>query len=176
MIRPEVMDALRRWRELLFAAGFVALGLWIAQGGGYILVPLGLIIGAYGASAAVLAVRRMGFSPGPGSPGVVEVVEGRIAYFGPEDGGFIALPDMTDLRLVIHQDRRLWRLREAGGNTLMIPVDALGAEALFDAFVSLPGLDTARLSAALAGPSDRAGAASLALTVETRPVWRKPRS
>ena len=176
MIRPEVIDALRRWRELLFAAGFVALGLWVAQWGGYILVPLGLIIGAYGASAAVVAVRRMGFSPGPGSPGVVEVVEGRIAYFGPEDGGFVSLPEMSDLRLIVHQDRRLWRLREAGGNTLMIPVDAMGADALFDAFASLPGMDTGRLASVLSDPSQRGASLSLALTVETRPVWRKPKA
>ena len=56
---------------------------------------------------------------------------------------------------------RLWRLKQADGQALLIPVAAAGADRLFDAFATLPGMDTQALVAALEG------------TGEDRVVWRR---
>jgi hypothetical protein len=82
----------------------------------------------------------------------VEVDEGQVGYLGPSFGGFVALPDLVEVRLVTMYGRRLWRLKQADGQALLIPVDAAGAERLFDAFGSLPGMDMAALLAALEAP------------------------
>jgi hypothetical protein len=172
MIRPEVLAALHRWREVIAAALTGLAGLWLASQGGYVLTPAGVIIALLAAFWAVTARRRMRFHTDIAAPGVVEVVEGQISYMGPVIGGAVALPDLVDLRLVTLRGRRLWRLRQTDGQTILIPVDAAGADALFDAFVSLPGMDSAALVAAL-HPQGRA--VGTALAVEPAPVlvWHR---
>ena len=59
------------------------------------------------------------------------------------------LPELIELRLVTLRGRRVWRLKQADGQALLVPVDAAGAEGLFDAFAILPGMDTAALVAAI---------------------------
>jgi hypothetical protein len=43
-----------------------------------------------------------------------------------------------------------WKLEQPGQDAVLIPVDAAGSEALFDAFAALPGLRTERMLAELA--------------------------
>jgi len=107
------------------------------------------------------------------APGVVEVDEGQIAYLGPAFGGFVALPDLVEIRLVTMRGRRLWRLRQTDGQVLLIPVDATGAERLFDAFASLPGMDMAALVAALS-PGTAAAPGGLIAGPDMRVLWRRP--
>ena len=66
----------------------------------------------------------------------------------------------------------MWRLKQADGQALLIPVDAKGAGRLFDAFANLPGMDTADLIAALE-PSALPSQAALTLAAETRVIWRR---
>jgi hypothetical protein len=47
--------------------------------------------------------------------------------------------------------RAVWRLKQGDGQALLIPAQAAGAEALFDAFASLPGMDSQSLVAAAGG-------------------------
>jgi hypothetical protein len=57
---------------------------------------------------------------------------------------------------------------------VLIPVDASGAEGLFDAFSSLPGMDVAGLLAALAPGDTGAGKGLIAAgAAEMRLVWRR---
>ena len=42
-----------------------------------------------------------------------------------------------------------WKLEQPGQQPVMIPVNAAGADALFDAFAALPGLRTERMLAEL---------------------------
>jgi hypothetical protein len=149
MIRPEVRAMLHRWREVIAAGLAGAAGLWIASLGGYVLMPFGLAVAALAGGWAMIALRRIRFLHGIGAPGVVEVDEGQVGYFGPTFGGFVALADLAELRLAEFYGARAWRLKTQDGQVLLIPVDAAGAERLYDAFAALPGIDMARVTAAL---------------------------
>lgn len=151
MIRPELRDAMWRAREVI-SAGIAALfGIWLIMLGGYLLVPLGTIVLVVAGLMAVQALRRMRFSQDIDAPGMVEVDEGQVGYLGPTFGGFVAIPDMIELRLITVQGQRLWRLKQNDGQALLIPVAAAGAERLFDAFTSLPGMDSHALVEAASG-------------------------
>lgn len=171
-IRPEILDGARRYREVIFGAGVVALGLWIANWGGIFFTPVGLGLVALGLSLALLAWRRLRFRQDGDAPGFVKVTEAQIAYFGPRVGGFVSLPDLAEVRLLTLRGRRIWKLRQGDGQLLHIPVEALGAEALFDAFAALPGMDTGTLVAALGSeaPSD---SRVIALAEVDRPIWSR---
>jgi len=161
LIRPEVVAALHRWREVIAAAAVAGGGLWLMGLGGWVLTPVGVGLIALALALAVLALRRLRFWHGVAAPGVVEVVEGQISYFGPEAGGFVALPDLVELRLVVLHGRAHWRLKQGDGQALLIPVAAAGAAQLFDAFASLPGLDSQALVAALDGDAGAAAGRAL---------------
>jgi hypothetical protein len=166
------LDTLRPWREVLAALAATAFGLWVAAQGGLILIPAGMAIAGLGAAWAIAARRRMRFHTEIAAPGVVEVIEGQVSYMGPVVGGAVALDDLVDLRLISLRGRRLWRLRQADGQAILIPVDAAGADSLFDAFVSLPGMDSAALVAAL-HPEGRAEGTALAVDPAPVVVWRR---
>jgi hypothetical protein len=156
-IRPDVTDALYRWREVIAAAATAGLGaLGLGLGAGYVIPVAGAILVVTGLTWVVQALRRLRFRQGGEAPGIVRVTEAQIAYLGPRVGGFVGLPDLAEVRLLTLRGRRIWKLRQADGQMLHIPVEAQGAEALFDAFAALPGMDSAALVAALgtAAPSD----------------------
>lgn len=172
-IRPELLATLHRWREVIAGAALAALGLWTATRGGYLLTPLGLAIVALGTGWALTAIRRLRFLQDGEAPGIVRVTEAQIAYYGPRIGGFVGLPDLAEIRLLTLRGRRIWKLRQTDGQLLHIPVESDGAEALFDAFASLPGIDMAALVAALgtdAAPSD---ARVIALAEVDRLIWTR---
>lgn len=171
-IRPEILEGLRKGREVIAAGVVAALGLWIATAGGYLPVLAGLGLAAVGAVWAVTALRRLRFHQDGEAPGVVRVTEAQVAYMGPRVGGFVGLPDLIEIRLLTYRGRRVWKLRAAMGEALHIPVEAQGADALFDAFAGLPGMDTAALVAALGseGPSD---SKVIALDRADRLIWSR---
>ena len=178
LIRPEVGAALRRWREVIAAGGVAVAGLWLMRLGGWVLTPVGVGLLALALGLVVLALRRLRFWHGVAAPGVVEVVEGQISYFGPDAGGFVALPDLVELRLVVLNGRAHWRLKQGDGQALLIPAAAAGAGLLFDAFASLPGMDSQALVAALeGGPGAAAGRALVAAADDASVIgpviWRR---
>ncbi|MFN3722658.1 MAG: hypothetical protein ACK4VZ_06415 [Paracoccaceae bacterium] len=172
MIRPEARAALWRWREVALGGAVLALGLWLMRLGGYLLLPLGGAVGLAGVALAVLAWRRLRFASHGDAPGVVQVDEGQVSYMGPQVGGFVSLRDMIELRLIGMRGQRLWRLKQADGQALLIPVEAAGSDALFDAFASLPGMSSADLVTALAPPQG-AGSRAVMAGGENRLVWRR---
>jgi hypothetical protein len=151
LIREDLTVTMHHWREVIAAGGLALVGLWLIGLGGYLLVPLGVIVLGLAGLWAVQAWRRLRFAQGVSAPGVVEVDEAQVGYFGPGFGGFVALPDMVELRLLTLNGQRLWRLKQDDGQALLIPVSATGAERLFDAFASLPGMDMQALVAAASG-------------------------
>ena len=172
MIREGARQALWRWREVGAAGAVLLAGLWVAAQGGWVLVPFGLLVAGLGAGLAVQAWRRMRFVQGADAPGIVEVDEGQISYMGPQLGGFVSVPELVEVRLVALRGRRLWRLKQADGQALLVPVDAAGAEGLFDVFATLPGMDMGAVLAALepvAGGSGRAVVAGEVAQV----LWRR---
>ena len=171
-IRPEVIAGLTRWREVIAAGGLVVLGLWLLTRSGYVLPVLGLALLVIGLAWAIEGVRRRRFAQDGEAPGIVRVTEAQIGYLGPRVGGFVGLPDLAEVRLLTLRGRRIWKLRQSNGETLHIPVEAQGAEALFDAFITLPDMDSAALVAALgsAAPTD---SKVIALAGADRLIWAR---
>lgn len=149
-LRPEVRKFLERWAEMAGGVVLALIGLWVFGFGGWFFQAVGIMIGIAAIGAGVIAWRRMKFRREVDQPGLVEVDEGQIRYFSPDRGGFVAIRDLIAISL--RQDaagQSWWNLQEAGGHLLSVPVSAAGAEALFDAFATLPDIDMGALSAAL---------------------------
>jgi hypothetical protein len=152
-LRPEATAQLLRWRETLTGLGTAALGLWLALTAYGVLFGLGLVLAVGGAALAVAGVQRARFRQGADGPGVVQVVEGRITYFGPWSGGGASLDRLAWLELVpVAGGAGAFVLIEEAGERLEIPIDARGAERLFDVFAALPGFDTRGMLAAMQPP------------------------
>lgn len=142
-MRPEASAALSRWREVLYAAGIALFGLWWAWGGIGIVKWIGFIILAIAAILAIAGIQRGRFRQSGLGPGIVQVAERRLAYFGPLEGGAMDITDLTRLELdPTSHPAPSWRLTGIGGQSLAIPVNANGADLLFDLFGSLDGLQT----------------------------------
>ena len=151
MIRPELVARLRPWREVIAAGLTGAFGIWMFAQGGLLFQPLGGAILALALLWGLGAWRRRRFAAPVRAPGLVEVEEGAIRYFGAKAlGGEIALRDLAQIRLVRLDGHAHWRLKTQGGEALLIPVEAAGAAALADAFAALPGFDLSAAAAALA--------------------------
>ncbi|MCH8465135.1 MAG: hypothetical protein LAT78_00975 [Roseinatronobacter sp.] len=151
MIRPELMAIFKRYSEVLTGLGVALFGLWALQARDSFFQALAALVVAAGLGIALIGWRRLRFARAGLAPGVVQIVEGQISYFGPEEGGFLALRDLVELHLIDHGAS--WLLIAPEGERLEIPVAAKGAEALFDAFASLPGLRIQALIDALEEPA-----------------------
>lgn len=142
-MRPEARATLWRWREVLFAAGVAAFGLWWAWDGLGIVKWIGFILMGFGIILAIAGIQRGRFRQSGNGPGVVQVAERRLAYFGPLEGGAMDIADLTRLDLdPSSYPAPSWVLTAMGGQRLAIPVNAEGAEVLFDLFGSLDGIET----------------------------------
>lgn len=167
VIRSETRDWIARHGEALIAAAILLAGLWLALRGGWFFGILGGLAALVGVSLLIGALRRLPFRRAIAAPGMVEVDEGAIRFYGASTlGGEIALRDLVEIRLLLVLGQPHWRLRNRHGEALLVPVDAAGAEALVHAFTALEGLDMGALSHALQQLS--AGKATM------RTVWRMP--
>lgn len=167
MIRSGLRDWLSGHQDILAAGATALLGLWLALRGGWFFGLIGALVLMVGAALLIGALRRLPFRRRIDAPGLVEIDEGAIRYFGSATlGGEIALRDLTEIRLLRLRGQGHWRLRNAQGEALLIPVAAAGAETLADAFMTLPGLDMGAVSTALAHVADQPDA--------VRTVWRRP--
>lgn len=145
-VRPEVKAAFWRWREALAGLCFAMFGLWMAIGAHGITEMLGFSVVVAGVVVALAGMQRARFRSGSGGPGLVEVLEGQITYFGPTDGGTLSIQGLTKVEL--DQTTRpapSWILTETGQPPLTIPTNAEGSELLFDVFASLDGIRTERM-------------------------------
>ena len=152
-LRPEARAALVQWRETLVGAAVLLLGLWWASGFG-LLKWLGIGLVAVGAVLIVSGIQRARFRIGQGGPGVVQVDEGEVAYFGPLNGGSVAMRSLSRVVLDGRSQPPVWALYQPGQAPLHIPVNAAGSDALFDAFASLDGIKTEHMLAQLKAAPD----------------------
>lgn len=161
-IRPEAQATLMQWREALLGMAILLLGLWWSLGSG-ILKWVGIVVLLAGFALLFTGVQRARFRGGKGGPGVVSVDEGQITYFGPLSGGAMAIEDIAVLVLDPSQTPPVWILQHPQSADIAIPVNAEGADQLFDAFAHLPGIRTEFMLSALKADS-------------TQPVviWAKP--
>lgn len=161
-LRPQAIQTVSRWSEIALAAAILALGGWLLHLGGYLLAPLGVIVLLTGAGWGLIALRRLRFQRPVAAPGLVEIDEGQVGYLGPDFGGYVALRELAEVRLIRLHGLPHWRLKQTDGQALLIPHQAEGAAALYDAFAALPGADMAAFTAALDRPAD------------TQTVWTHP--
>lgn len=147
--RPEARAALWRWREVIAGAVCLLLGLWLVWGPGFLLAIPGYAGIAGGIVLGWLGIQRGRFRTADGGAGAVQVDEGQVTYFGPLTGGSVDLRELDSLILEGSLFPAHWRLTQGGHPPLLIPVNAAGADALFDAFATLPGLKTERMLATL---------------------------
>jgi hypothetical protein len=163
-VRPAVRAQIRRWREALVGLGVVALGsYWAFATRPGLLQWVGYVALAAGAILIVTGVQKGRFRHGGGGPGVVQIVERRIGYFGPLDGGLVDLGAITALSFDGTARPPHWVIAHDAGPPLHIPTNAEGADSLFDAFASLPGINPGRL----ASISQRQEAHEII-------IWRRP--
>jgi len=144
-IRPEASRALMRWREVILSALVIVLGLWWSLTSVGAISWIGAAVALAGIALGVAALQRMRFHAGRDGPGVVTIDEGAIAYFGPLTGGVVARSEITALVLDRSAKPVHWALSQPGQPDLMIPLNAAGADGLFDVFASLPGIRTERM-------------------------------
>ena len=147
MIRPEAKENLMRWREVLAGVSALLLGGWWLAGNSQVLVLPAVALVILGLALIWIGIQRARFRGDGHGPGTVDVDEGQITYFGPLTGGAVAVREITRLTLDPSLHPMHWRLRQGGAPELLIPVNAEGADRLFDVFATLPGL---RMEQALA--------------------------
>ncbi len=143
-IRPEVRLALLKWRDAIVGTFVLLLGLYWASGFG-VLRWIGVALAIIGGALIYTGLQRARFLAGKDGPGVVTLDEGQISYFGPISGGVVAMSDLSLLMLDPTQKPAMWVLQQAGQSDVHIPVNAEGAELLFDAFASLPDIRTSHM-------------------------------
>jgi len=151
-LRPAARATLWRLRGVAVAVAAGAVGLWWGLTAFGFIRWLGWALLVVGAALLWTALQRLRFGSHGGGPGVVQVVERQLAYFGPLTGGVIDLDDLRRLDLDGSATPLHWVLTGPGGQVVQVPVNAAGADALFDAFAALPGLSSERLIGALQTP------------------------
>ncbi len=144
-----------RWREVLIGAAIVLLGLWWWANTYAVVSWLSAVIVLLGAALIFTGVQRLRFRQGGGGAGVVQIDERRLTYFGPLTGGMIDLDDLIRLDLDPTGKPAHWMLFASGGPPLAIPVNAEGADALFDVFAALPGIRTELMLETLSRAPDK---------------------
>jgi hypothetical protein len=160
LVRPELRARLLRWREAGIGVLLTLGGLWgVATSGG--VVFLGAVCAVVLGLALVRGgVRRARFPGGGEGPGLVEVDERQITYFGPAGGAAVSIDALTRVEVVANggdaSARGLfWVFESEGMPPLVVPGNAVGAERLFDALTALPGVDFAQVAAATGATGGR---------------------
>jgi hypothetical protein len=153
--RPEATAALWRWREVLVGIVVAVLALWWLAGPRGLLGFLAPVLFVGAGALIMVGLQRGRFRGAGGGLGTVQVDEGQVTYFGPLTGGTIALREMSRLVLDGSQRPAHWRLEQPHLDPVLIPIDADGADALFDAFAALPGLKTERMLGELRNAPDK---------------------
>ena len=148
-LRPEAKKTLKRWRDLIIAALFAALGMFWALTAFGILKWIGWMLVAAAILFAWSGLQRLWFSRAKGGIGVVTVKEGQITYLGPFEGGVVAVTELREIILDHAQYPPCWVLKQLGQQDVFIPLNAEGTDSLFDVFAALPGFQTGPMLAAL---------------------------
>ncbi|MCA0044298.1 hypothetical protein [Celeribacter litoreus] len=145
-MRPEVRAMLWRWREVIVAVVITAHLAWWASSTFGVLRYIAWTTTAISVIFAFAAVQRARFNRGGGGFGAVEVDEGVVSFFSPLTGGQIEISELRAVILIPGENGHAhWQLEAAGQPNLVIPLNAHGAEALFDVFVGLDGLETEKM-------------------------------
>lgn len=144
-LRPEAKAALLKWREVIIGLILLPLAMrWLVFGIGLTTVFGGALL-VFCLVVIWIGFQRARFRTDGDGLGAVQVDEGQITYFSPLSGGSVSIKELERLSLDASDDQPHWLLDQKGVPTLRIPVNASGSDALFDAFATLPGLQTERM-------------------------------
>ncbi|WP_460275035.1 hypothetical protein [Celeribacter sp. ULVN23_4] len=145
-MRPEIKALLYRWREVIVGLVIVALfASWALSSYG-VMRWIALTVTGIAVIFAIAAVQRARFAQGGGGFGAVEVDEGVVSFFSPLSGGQVEIEAITSVTLIPgNKGHAHWQIDAFGQPSLTIPLNAHGAEALFDVFVGLEGLETEKM-------------------------------
>lgn len=145
-LRSEAVAFLKKWREALIGAGLIGIGVYFATVGLTVQRWIGFALILIGGALIWEGIRRARFPAPGGGPGVVDVDERLITYFGPLGGGSISIDELarvevrtTDLGPMVSD--LFWEFTATDGSFLSIPGDAENAVLIFDALAALPGAD-----------------------------------
>lgn len=155
-IRPEAKATLWRFRDVFASLAVIGLGLWMMWRGFGFVPWIGAAFIVLGAILLVAGLQRARFRQGDDGPGVVQITERRLAYFGPLEGGVMDIADVSMLSFDPNgHPAPYWVLTGPEDRTISVPITAKGAEALFDTFALLPGMRTEKLLKVLDTPPDQ---------------------
>ncbi len=142
-IRPELRQKFWRWREAIIGTLISCFGMIWAVSQQGILAAVGTSLAIVGALVIFAGIQRTRFRVGRGGPGVVQLDERQVTYYGPLDGGSVSIDALQSVALEPRaKPAAEWVLTEVGGQPLHIPVNAENAEVLFDVFAALEGIRT----------------------------------
>lgn len=160
-LRADAVQTVLRWVEPVVSGlaaiwlGRAALGLlWYSNPVGVLaLAGAGLAATWCGVSAFRNLLSGEGAGRYPGGPGIVSIDEGRIGYFGPHGGGFVAVDALVAVDLLSSRSRSpselIWRFTDEVGEQLLVPNGAEGADQLLDTLGVLPKLEYSKIAAAM---------------------------
>lgn len=153
-IRPTVAAHFIKWREAYFVTGVLLLGFWLFIHGAntlnLVLQALGLVISLAGIVLLRTTIQRIRFKRRQIAPGMVDVNEREISYFGPMHGKTISLESLHKIELRESEAyAAIWVLHHSEGDPMIVPTTAKGSDRLFDAFTSLSGVKMDALIAAI---------------------------
>ncbi len=150
-IRPELLFALRRWRDACLGVLVLAIGArWVFGLTGGLLHWFGFLIMFVGACLTFLGARRALLLQDGAGLGLVDVRERLITYMSPNGGGDLSIDGLSYVAIrvggtpreidQIAEIKPIWILRGQDGE-LQVPCDAKGSENLLDAMTCLPNID-----------------------------------
>lgn len=156
-IRPEVKNKIWRWREAMFGLFLACCGMFWAVSQQGVLAAVGTSLSIVGALIIFAGIQRTRFRVGRGGPGVVQVVERQVTYYGPLNGGSVSIDALESVELEPRaKPAAEWILTESGGGQpLHIPTNAENADLLFDVFAALDGIRTENMLAQLQANPDK---------------------
>lgn len=150
MIRDEAAGTLRRYGETALWAVVLA-GLVFGATRMFGIWPwVLLILALFPAFLLVDAIRRLRFPTGSGGVGVVQLDEGNIVYLA-RTGGMIAVSALDQVELHRNGRGSMTWVFHGQGQSLAVPGDAEGTETLFDALLTLHGVNYEHAAAARNG-------------------------
>ena len=155
LIRPEVRIFLKHYAQALTGAVLTALALYWT-----LTIPgvLHWITGAFAVIAAALTVdgirRGRLLRESDEVAGVLEIDERRILWMTGEGGAALSINELVEVDLLRRGRNTFWRLKDRGGQALLVPYTAKGAEGLIDGLAVLDGIDFSLAAKALGRKDD----------------------
>jgi len=153
-VRPPIAAHFSKWHEAYFVVAILLFGTWMYLYGAarlnLIMQGLGLVVSLVGIILLRTTIQRIRFQLGQKAPGIVDVTEREISYFGPMHGKTISLDSLNKIELRESEAyAAIWVLHHSDGDPMIVPTTAKGSGRLFDAFASLSGVKMDMLVSAI---------------------------